>query len=158
MPSAPSTGGTVAELATYIVQLAAKHDRIAITGRPGIGKTYALRQVLGVLEPRFVVESADELLRDNGQYKPWSEQMPYLVQWAYKRPRWILEGVAAGRALRHGLPAQALLVCRGNLLRPQLSIAALRLGDQVMRWVAEIEHNPRGLAVYTFNIQERKVA
>jgi len=145
--------GTLAEATTFLRDLTRRYDRLAVTGRPGIGKTFALRPMVDDLEARgWAVESSDELVLKH----KWADQALKLREWADARPRWLLEGVTVARALRHGLTAQAVVVFRGSPLRPLITPAALRLGDQVYKWVDEARQVLPNVAFYEWQVQERK--
>jgi len=146
-------GGTLAEASEFLRGLTRSYDRIAIGGRPGIGKTYAIRPLVDELEARgWAVESSDELVLKH----KWADQALKLREWADARPRWLLEGVTVARALRHGLTAQAVVVFRGSPLRPRITPAALRLGDQVYKWVDEARQVLPNVAFYNWDVVERK--
>lgn len=145
--------GTLSEASQFLWSLAQKHERLAVAGRPGIGKTYALRPLIEPLEARgFAVESSDELVLGYD----WGEQVDKLRAWADPKERWVLEGVTVARALRHGLTAQAVVVFHGSPLRPKLSPAALRLGDSVYKWVDEARKLLPSAAFYDWTVVERK--
>lgn len=150
--------GTLTEAAHFIRQIALSISgkpahRIAVTGRPGIGKTYAIRPSIPLLEEHgFAVESSDELVLGHA----WDDQVKRLLAWADPKERWLLEGVTVARALRHGLTAQAVVTFHGTPLRPKLTPAALRLGDQVYKWVDEAKKLLPNVKFYEWHVVERK--
>lgn len=147
------TEGTLAEATDFLRELARHYDRIAVTGRCGIGKTYAIRPLLPELEAKgWLVESSDDLVLR----AKWDDQVKLLLASTDTRDKWLLEGVTVARALRHGLTAQAVVVFRGSPLRPKLSPAALRLGDQVYKWVDEGRSLLPKVAFYFWDVVERK--
>lgn len=145
--------GTLAEATEYLRSLTEKHERIAVTGRPGIGKTFAMRPLLPELEAKgWLVESSDDLVLQAA----WDDQVRLLLATTDSRERWMLEGVTVARALRHGLTADAVVVFRGAPLRPRLTPAAMRLGDQVYKWVQEAQSLRPKTAFYFWDVKERK--
>jgi hypothetical protein len=145
--------GTLAEASQFLLDLTGRYDRVAVTGRCGIGKTYAIRPAIQDLEERgFAVESSDDLVLGYS----WDDQVKRLLAWADPKDRWLLEGVTVARALRHGLTAQAVVVFHGSPLRPKLTPAALRLGDQVYKWVAEAKKLLPNVAFYEWHVVEKK--
>jgi len=145
--------GTLSEASNLLKHLSERYDRIAVTGRPGIGKTFALRPLVDELEARgFAVESSDELVLKH----KWDDQALKLREWADALPRWLLEGVTVARSLRYGLTAQAVVVFRGSPLRPHITPAALRLGDQVYKWVDEARQVLPNVAWHFWDVVERK--
>jgi hypothetical protein len=145
--------GPLSEASEFIGALTTKYDRLAIGGRPGIGKTYAIRPLIDDLEARgFAVESSDDLVLGYS----WDDQVKRLLAWADPKERWLLEGVTVARALRHGLTAQAVVTFHGSPLRPKLTPAALRLGDSVYKWVDEARSLLPNVTFYEWHVNERK--
>jgi predicted ATPase len=137
----------------FLRELTQRFDRVACSGRPGIGKTFAIRPLIDDLETQgFAVESSDELVLGYS----WDDQVKRLLAWADPKERWLLEGVTVARALRHGLTAQAVVTFHGNPLRPKLTPAALRLGDQVYKWVDEARSLLPNVAFYEWHVVEKK--
>jgi predicted ATPase len=146
--------GSLAEASEFLRDIVCKrHQRVAVTGRPGIGKTFALRHIIDGLEgDGFAVESSDELVLGYS----WEDQVTKLLAWADPKERWLLEGVTVARALRHGLTAQAVVTFHGSPLRPKLTPAALRLGDSVYKWVDEAKKLLPNVAFYEWHVVEKK--
>jgi predicted ATPase len=145
--------GDLNRASIFLQELTHRYSRIAVTGRPGIGKTYAIRPAIQDLEERgFAVESSDELVLGYS----WDDQVKRLLAWADPKERWLLEGVTVARALRHGLTAQAVVTFHGSPLRPKLTPAALRLGDSVYKWVDEAKRILPNVTFYEWHVNERK--
>lgn len=145
--------GTLAEATEFLRGLTQRHERIAVTGRPGVGKTFTMRPLLPELEAKgWLVESSDDLVLQAA----WDDQVRLLLATTDSRERWMLEGVTVARALRHGLTADAVVVFRGSPLRPRLTPAAMRLGDQVYKWVEEAQSLRPKTAFYFWDVRERK--
>lgn len=139
--------GSIAEARELLAALCTAHATVAVTGRCGIGKTY-VTQGLGFT-------STDTLIKG----RSWEAQRDAVLD-AARRATWLLEGVTVARALRHGLRPQALLWLRGTPLRPQMTVAGMRLGDQIDKWVREFLASPYsiGCRVVEWQIKERKYA
>lgn len=136
--------GGLAEARAFLESLLGTYHRVAVTGRPGVGKTHVTRGL------RFV--STDDLVMG----RPWEEQVPLVLE-AGSGDSWRLEGITVARALRHGLSPSAVLVLHGPPLRSQMTAAALRLGDQVYKWVDEARRN-FNVDFYDWNVRESKRA
>lgn len=120
-----------AALLALLRMLADTHWRVAVTGRPGIGKTSLVRRLMETRNGVYifadtVVEGVD-----------WKDQAKEVVRVGGTARSWVMEGVAVARALRHGLEADVVLHLDGKPHKAQ-SAGAVRLGNQVSGWVAEV--------------------
>lgn len=122
------------------------HARVAVTGRPGIGKSIATHGLGFTSTDTFLGQS-------------WESQKQRVIL-AGLAPTWRLEGVTVARALRHGLAPDALLWMRGTPLRSKMTLAAIRLGDSVDKWVQEALPSlvAAGCHVIEWQIKETKYA
>lgn len=136
--------GSIAEAREFL--LAMGGTRIAVTGRPGIGKSLVTKG-LGF-------ESTDLFLGLS-----WEAQRNTVLD-VGKQTAWLLEGVTVARALRHGLAPDALLWLRGTPLRAEQTAASIRLGDSVDKWVMEALPSLVAAGVYVVEwwIKEPKYA
>lgn len=120
--------GTLDDAAELLGMLLRTYARVAVTGRPGVGKS------------RICIDAPVEYLgTDQFAELGWDEQADRVIAWAAERSRWLMEGVTVSRALRHGLAADAVLVLRGRTLRPGTTLKAVKLGDQVYKWVRQAQ-------------------
>lgn len=115
-------GGTE-EAREFIRSLLKKHKRVAVVGAPGVGKTTVTKGLPGLW-------SSDSVTK-----LPWDKQAEVVVKRGKATGSWLFEGVAVARALRHGLPADAVVY----LTRPDLREEGKRgaLGKSVAKWVGE---------------------
>ena len=141
--------GTLEEAGALLKKLLAKHNRVAVVGRPGIGKTACLRYV-GKLD-RLLVQT-DDMIRGS----TWEQQRDKVLA-ACKGDRWVCEGITAARALRHGLEADAVLALYGSPLRAINTKQSIQLGDQVDRWVREAALT-HPAAFHFWAVRHRKIA
>jgi hypothetical protein len=110
--------------------LADTHWRVAVTGRPGVGKTHLVTDLAQTRGGAYI--HLDEHLLT----VPWEDQALEAVRLGSLTRSWVMEGVAVARAVRHGLDADVILHLDGT---PKATVkpGALRLGNQISKWVAE---------------------
>lgn len=139
--------------AEFVRDLARAHARVAITGGPGIGKSTVMTRALTLTGPDDQVPERLWIATDVHGDLPWAEQRNVCVQVGLARPRWVMEGVTVARALRHGLPADAVVVLHGEPLRT-LPKGALLLHGRVEKWVNEAAPGlaERGVPVYWIKV------
>lgn len=141
--------GQLADAARFLEGVLGQCGRVAVTGRPGIGKS-------AVVDKLGLGWWTNATLRtDSNKHLAWDQQPQAAIDWARSRQAWLMEGVTVARALRHGLIPDFVLVLTGVPLRPQASLQAIRLGDQVYEWVAEARSS-RPLQCVYWRVQEPK--
>lgn len=118
----PTQVGGVEEAREFVQSLLKKHKRVAVIGAPGVGKT-------------TVTKGLGAWSSDSAKKLPWDKQAEAVVKRGKASASWLFEGVAVARALRHGLPADAVVY----LTRPDLEESGGRaaLGKQVAKWASE---------------------
>jgi hypothetical protein len=139
--------GTIAEAHALLLSLCrAPVERIAVTGRPGIGASLVTRDL------HFL---ATDTLAPG---ETWEDQLRKIVAAAIE-PAWRLRGVAVARALHHGLRPQALVWLRGVPLRAATSLGTIKIGDQVDRWVTDAlpDLARSGCRVIEWWVREKKI-
>jgi hypothetical protein len=141
--------GSLYSAAQYLEQLLARHPKVAVTGRPGIGKT----AVVDKLGPGWWSDWT--LHTDRYANLPWDEQSKAVINWASARRHWLMEGVTVARALRHGLDVDVVLMLTGMPLKSQNTIQSMRLGDSVVKWVEEARQT-RPIAFHFWRVVEPK--
>lgn len=135
-----SAAGSLQDAAHKLEALCAAHRRVAVTGRPGIGKSAVLDKAKGPLPPIF---RTDVLKRVT-----WEAQVVETLEWARKHETWVMEGVTVARALRRGLEADAVLVLTGLPLVGRYSVQSMNLGDSVYKWVEEAQRTSKAEFVF----------
>lgn len=82
-----------------LAELLATYPRIAIGGVPKAGKT----TLAGLVADREIVHT------DLWKLRPWAEQPDCIIGACMVEPRFLVEGVQVGRALRKGLTVDAVV-------------------------------------------------
>lgn len=124
---------------------------IVVTGRPGVGKTYAVTHLGSTpIKHRVIMHT------DGFRKVPWDAQPDAIlgaVASLHGAP-YLMEGVAAGRMLRHGLTPEAVLVLMGRDRTdpdPVTSRQRTNLGERVYKWVAEAKEKLPATKFYYYD-------
>lgn len=83
-----------------LADILAQHDRVAIAGGPGTGKS----TLAGTVDDRPVLHTDDTKALD------WADQPAAIIARAHGHHRMVIEGVQVGRALRKGLAVDAIVI------------------------------------------------
>lgn len=143
--SVVSRSGPIAAARETLASLCVEHARVAVTSRPGLGKSL-LTKGLGFAD-------ADEHIGQS-----WELQRHRLAT-ANLAPTWRLRGVVVARALSTGLLApSAVLWLRGLPLHPAMTLSAAKIGDNVETWVQTFLGSPfaKGCHVVEWHVREPK--
>lgn len=129
-----------------------RHDGdVVVTGRPGVGKTFAVENVGVTARGNRVAVHTDGF-----RNVPWEHQ-PDAILGAVASlhgASYLMEGIAAGRMLRHGLRPEAVLVLMGRDRTdpdPVKSRQRTQLGERVYKWVAEAKEKLPATKFYYYD-------
>jgi energy-coupling factor transporter ATP-binding protein EcfA2 len=150
------------ELALRLVPLMKEGKKVAVTGRPGVGKSYLRGLMLEVWNPAdgmLRTYCTDSLISDK---TPWTDIPKLVVDWGNRHPSWFLEGVAVARAIRHGLDCSHLVTLHGPDRRTIAPYETFKrrssLGHQVYSWVVKAKTMRPDVAFIDVQVVERKFA
>lgn len=119
---------TMEELSSY--------HRIVVTGAPGTGKTTMVANYHRLF-PDVPILHTDDLMGH-----PWASQPDLIKNWATGRKDYVIEGVAAARAIRYGLKPDLLVVVTGQDRTGSKNSNRAAMAKRVARWVDEIYKIP----------------
>lgn len=129
---------------------------VVVTGRPGVGKTFAVENV--GMSPLCVAPRAGRVVLHTDGFRnvPWEHQ-PDAILGAVASlhgASYLMEGIAAGRMLRHGLRPEAVFVLMGRDRTdpdPAKSRQRTQLGERVYKWVAEAKEKLPATKFYYYD-------
>lgn len=140
--------GTLDEAAIFLIGLLDRSPRVAVVGRPGIGKSSVVNRIKRI--DREIVRADDGLTSAD------------VAAWFRARvpaDRWLAEGVGIARAIHAGaLVPDAVLWLVGPPVRTQLALREIGLGDAVDRWVRDAVAAAHGRAPWAYNVTRWRVA
>ena len=121
----------------YFEKLLSRHNRIAIVGGPQTGKTTLASKVT----------DRPVHFNDQGRHLEWADQPDFWMRRTQGQKKFIIEGVHAIRAVRKGLPVDAII----HLTQPFKELtpgqASMHKGQQSM--VNDVKKNHPHIIIYS---------